>query len=183
MVPARTAEEKKAVRMRKRGLALVELIILLAIIAVVAAFARPCIIRSQMCANEAAAIGSLRALIAAQATYISRHGVYGTLDQLLADDLIGRAVIGAHDSPYTIIEIQTDTDYTYCFAAIPVEDARTGRKEYCITQKGVIYEAEFDTSTVGVPLGVPRVPGKSHMPPFFTTTPERHPDIWKPIDE
>ena len=83
----------------KRGFTLVELMIVLAIIAIIAAFATPSVRRSQMCANEAAAIGSLRALISAQATYISQYGVYGTLNQLLAADLVGQSVLGGPDAP------------------------------------------------------------------------------------
>ncbi len=169
--------------MHKRGFTFVELMIVLAIVAIIAAFSTPSVMRSRMCANEAAAVGALRALISAQATYISQHGVYGTLNQLLAEDLVGRPVIGGPDAPYVVVEIQANADYAYCFAAVPTQDGVTASKEYCVTQKGVIYEADFDTSTIGVSSGALWVPGKSHMPPFFTTTPETQAGLWRPIDE
>jgi len=53
----------------QEGFTLIELMIVIAIIAIIAAIAIPSLLRSQMSANETAAVGTLRTLIASQAQF------------------------------------------------------------------------------------------------------------------
>jgi len=55
--------------MRKKGFTLIELMIVIAIIAIIAAIAIPSLLRSQMSANETAAIGTLRTLVASESQF------------------------------------------------------------------------------------------------------------------
>ena len=157
--------------------------IVLAIIAIIAAFAIPNLMKSRMSANETSAVGSLRAIMSAQSTYINRYGIYGTLAQLASEGLIDSSLASGRKSGYLFGEVATGFHYAYCFAAAPVEDNKSGTKKYCITQKGTIYEANFDTAAMSESNGTTWVPGESNVPATFTTAPESNSNTWTPINQ
>lgn len=62
--------------MRNKGFTLIELMIVVAIIAIIAAIAIPNLLRSRIQSNESAAIGNLKTLVGAQTAFAAANGGY-----------------------------------------------------------------------------------------------------------
>jgi prepilin-type N-terminal cleavage/methylation domain-containing protein len=68
---------------KQKGFSLIELLIVVAIILIIAAIAIPNLLRSRIAANEASAVGSLRAINAAETIYVSTYPTYGYAGALM----------------------------------------------------------------------------------------------------
>ena len=171
---------------RKGGFTLVELMIVLAIIAIIAAFAIPNLMKSRMSANEAGAIGSLRTLVTAQATYMNRYNKYGSFNTLRTAALIESPIAKGKKQGYYIGQINTNSDFAYCFAAIPMDDGRSGTKEYITTQAGTVYEANLTSTKTSANSCTPTdfywvAGGAGSVPAELYTNPEDYTGTWTPI--
>ncbi len=169
--------EGKKVKM-KEGFTLVELMIVLAIIAIIAAFAIPNLMKSRMSANETGAIGVLRTLVTAESTYMNRYSVYGNLQELFSEELIPSSVRDGEKNGYFYGEISTDSRFAYCFGAVPIDDGRSGSNEYSCTGAGTVYQANLSSSKNSA--GTDWTAGAGGIPSEFTTAPQRS-SSWTPV--
>lgn len=132
------------------GFTLIELMIVVAIIAIIAAISIPNLVRSRMIANEGGALGSVRTISSAEAQYQSASivvdatgmGTYGTL-----------AALGANNPPFVDSSLMTGTKAGYGYfmtfngqipgnpayqcTAIPVS-AQAGIRRFYVDNTGLI---------------------------------------------
>ena len=137
---------------KQKGFSLIELLIVVAIILIIAAIAIPNLLRSKMAANEASAVGSLRAINTACITYST---IYGTgYPALLANlgpatpataaaaDLIDSVLAAGTKSGYvftfTAGAAVGGTINTYTITAVPANIGTTGQRQFFTDQSGVI---------------------------------------------
>lgn len=116
---------------------------------IVAAIAIPSLIRARAAANQAAAIGMLRSIASAEATYQGRHGRYATLDELAKAGLIGAEIRnGMERNSYIFREVKvTAESFEFCAEAMP--NVTSGDDSYNITEDFVIREREGTTPPKG----------------------------------
>jgi type IV pilus assembly protein PilA len=153
---------------RRNGFTLIELMLVVAVIAIVAALAAPGLLRARMSANEASAVGSLRTIGSAEATYSSSCGANSyaqSLDDLMrppagspqgfiSADLSGNGVIksgyvvnvapdlGAADilAPGAACNANASpTVSAYFSEAHPQVIGTTGRESYASDRRGAVF--------------------------------------------
>jgi prepilin-type N-terminal cleavage/methylation domain-containing protein len=127
---------------RNKGFTLIELMIVVAIIAIIAAIAIPNLLRSRIAANEAAAIGGLRTLSSAEENYRNNGGtnLYGTLAELTGatPPYIDSALGSGISRGYTVAIVGTPDANSYAATAVPNAVGTTGNRGFFVDASGVI---------------------------------------------
>ncbi len=129
----------------KRGFTLVEIMIVVAIIALLAAIAIPNLLRARLQTNESASQAALKTIATAEVTYRSGNDEYGTLDNLgspttgpaYIDAVLGCASEPCNKSGYSF-EVRENGANNFTASGEPQSANVTGVRSFCITEDGVV---------------------------------------------
>lgn len=139
---------------RNNGFTLIELMIVVAIIAIIAAIAIPNLLRSRMQSNESAAVGNLRTLVASQTAYHSANFVYtASFDDLTTASpayLDGDWTTTKSGYDYTLAG---DSANFNCSASATSYGVTGGRGFYTDASGVIRYESGGDATDASTPLG------------------------------
>ena len=168
------------VRRNQKGFSLIELVIVVSIILIFAAIAVPNLLRSRIAANEASAVGSVRAINTSARTYYSTyHNGYpaglvamGTASAAGTTPSCGEALLidnqltlgtktgynftysdGSGDTPNAAMQGGCAGWNTYTVNADPVTPGTSGQRHFYSDQTGVIrYNANGVAGTTDAPV-------------------------------
>ena len=131
--------------MRRDGFTLIELMIVVAIIAIILAIAIPSLQASRKAATEAVIIGTLKSIVSANEQYRIRFGVYANpIDALVAEylpQLQNNTTLDKYDENY-----QSDGQ-TWTMPAWPKDPGVGGDRSFYVDTSGVIRVELSGTAT------------------------------------
>lgn len=115
---------------------LIELMIVVAIIAVIATIAVPQLLDARRNSNEKACIGTMRSFMTDQETYKTDNNVYGTIALLAAG---GKANLSVPKAGFTFTDlIAAPTADSYAVKGVPTTPGSSGKKVYACSSGGAL---------------------------------------------
>ena len=132
----------------QRGFSLLELLIVLAIIAILVAILMPGLLLAKMISNERATVATMREVTIAQGIYFAKTDTYDMLSVLEAQEYVGLGVadfVEAADGTASFKKSGYDFDFTvgatkrtFAITSVPIEYEWTGEEGYFVNQSGVL---------------------------------------------
>ena len=124
----------------RKGFTLVEVMIVVAIIALLAAIAIPNLLRARHNANESAAQGTLATISSAQQSWRGVNTAYTNLAALIAANppYIDATVDDATGKQGYVFTSTSNTATQFSVSGVPVTANQTGTRSFCVTEDGVI---------------------------------------------
>jgi type IV pilus assembly protein PilA len=146
---------------RTRGFTLIELMIVIAIIAIISAIAIPNLLQARKASHEAAAIGALRTLNTAQTIF--REGdkdANKTLDYATSLALLSTSgnlidsILAAGTKQGYVFSITAATRFTWSATATPAARGTSGERYFFIDESGVIrFSFDHPGNSRDTPIG------------------------------
>jgi len=159
-------------RSTERGFTLVEIMIVVAIIALLAAIAIPNVLRGRTTANESAAIGNMRALVSSLEMFRSVNNLYPVTANWVLDmyttptpdfgpPSFNHVMTGADPASVSqgyLYNYTSTTGAVYNIVALPQVPGNTGTRSFFLDESGLIRHCTGATGVTAASNTIDRAP-------------------------